>query len=78
MLFLCNTGGACGLFFCKLVFQPFCAWLSSQSSAGTFPYAQRNYFRVIARLGFPHFHSDGYYYYLYTYTKKGYSSSSQK
>ena len=38
--------------------------------------SQDNRFAIIARGRFPHFHSDGYYYDLYTYLKKGYSSPS--
>jgi hypothetical protein len=47
----------------------------SFASAGR---AQRNSYRDTVSEGFPHFHSDGYYYYLYTCIKTGYSSLSQK
>jgi hypothetical protein len=40
--------------------------------------AQSNCCPIIASDAFPHFHSDGYYYYLYTYSETGYSSPSQK
>jgi hypothetical protein len=50
---------------------------SSQSSGQSFLRAQRNCFCAIVSARFPHFHSDGYYYCLYPYTKTGYSSRSK-
>jgi len=38
---------------------------------------RRNCFCAIVSARFPHFHSDGYYYCLYPYTKTGYSSRSK-
>ena len=51
---------------------------SAQSFAPLFVYAQLNCCPISASGRFPHFHSDGYYYYLYTCIKTGYSSLSQK
>jgi hypothetical protein len=38
---------------------------------------RRNCLCAIVSARFPHFHSDGYYYCLYPYTKTGYSSRSK-
>jgi len=45
--------------------------------AGLFCMHRRNCFCAIVSARFPHFHSDGYYYCLYPYTKTGYSSRSK-
>jgi hypothetical protein len=52
--------------------------LSSQSSTGRLAHAQGKRIPVRVDVPFPHFHSDYYYYDLYTYIKKGYSSHSQQ
>jgi hypothetical protein len=51
--------------------------LSSQSSIFIFVDAQGKCIPASRCARFPHFHSDGYYYGLYTYYKTGYSSPSQ-
>ena len=50
---------------------PICGGLSSQSSFHVFVYAQGKRISASRRAPFPHFHSDGYYYGLYTYFKTG-------
>jgi hypothetical protein len=59
---------ACGVFFGEL---------SSKSSDGRLARAQHKSFAAFATRCFPHFHSDGYYYYLYPYSETGYSSRSK-
>lgn len=44
---------------------------SAKSSIRRPSSAQRKHFTIIVRGAFPHFHSDGYYYDLYTYIKTG-------
>ena len=61
-----------------LAIRSFTCSFSEQSSVEPSECAQHNLSAFIAHARFPHFHSDGYYYYLYTCTKTGYSSLSQK
>jgi hypothetical protein len=51
--------------------------LSELSSNFIFNNAQGKRIPAARCVGFPHFHSDGYYYGLYPYYKTGYSSPSQ-
>ncbi len=51
--------------------------LSSQSSIYFFVDAQGKCISASRCARYPHFHSDGYYYGLYTYYKTGYSSPLQ-
>src|SRR6266851_2884849 len=51
--------------------------LSSQSSSYIYVHAQGKHIPGSRCGPFPHFHSDGYYYGLYTSYKTGYSSPSQ-
>jgi hypothetical protein len=60
-----------------VLFSLFRGDFSAKSSTALAVHAQRKGSPVTARDGFPHFHSDGYYYYLYTSIKTGYSSCSQ-
>jgi hypothetical protein len=64
-------------FSCKAARRAMGTFFSAYSSTGTNVHAQRNRFTITIRNPFPHFHSDGYYYYLYTSLKTGYSSPSQ-
>jgi hypothetical protein len=57
--------------------EAFCGDLSSKSSTRRHARAHRKSFDTFATVCFPHFHSDGYYYYLYPYSKTGYSSHSK-
>jgi hypothetical protein len=52
--------------------------LSSQSSIPNLGNAQAKRIPASRYAAFPHFHSDGYYYGLYTSFKTGYSSPSQQ
>ena len=52
--------------------------LSTESSNRRSAHAQGKSISAWVNVRFPHFHSDGYYYDLYTYIKTGYSSLSQK
>jgi hypothetical protein len=54
-----------------------CRVFSEVSSNPLRIHAQGNRSTIIMRGAFPHFHSDYYYYYLYTYIKTGYISPSQ-
>jgi hypothetical protein len=56
----------------------FCGELSTQSSIRIFVDAQAKRIPASRYAAFPHFHSDGYYYGLYTSYKTGYSSPSQQ
>jgi hypothetical protein len=64
--------------FCRgMASEAFRGGLSSQSSVRYFLRAQRKCFRAIVSARYPHFHSYGYYYCLYPYSKTGYSNSSK-
>jgi hypothetical protein len=54
------------------------ALLSSLSSNRPVADAQQKHISACTNPRYPHFHSDGYYYYLYTSIKTGYSNPSQK
>jgi hypothetical protein len=58
------------------VFGPTRDKLSELSSNFIFIHAQGKRLSAARYAGFPHFHSDGYYYGLYPYYKTGYSSPS--
>jgi hypothetical protein len=63
-------------FWCGVTFRPIRDELSYQSSNYILADAQGKRLSAARYAGFPHFHSDGYYYGLYPYYKTGYSSLS--
>jgi hypothetical protein len=54
-----------------MAFRPIRGDLSSQSSKGILAHAQGKLIPAARCAAFPHFHSDGYYYGLYTSYKTG-------
>jgi hypothetical protein len=58
-------------FLCAMGSRPICAELSSQFTKRIHTDAQSKRIPAARPAAFPHFHSDGYYYGLYTYFKTG-------
>jgi hypothetical protein len=65
------------MFWREMAFEPIRGELSDQSSNYILADAQGKRIPAARCAPFPHFHSDGYYYGLYTSYKTGYSSPSQ-
>jgi hypothetical protein len=65
------------MFWREMAFEPIRGGLSDQSSNNFLADAQGKRIPASRCAPFPHFHSDGYYYGLYTSYKTGYSSPSQ-